>query len=295
MPASVGVGLAFGSFDQSPFPITLPDGPDLDDFDPGRDETLALGLGAALGGPVRVRAGGALRRYTSSAFFGSSVPDERATALTADLGIDLTAPVGRWIMPTHDGGFQLVGDVSAGYALRGIGLSESSVEFGSGVFNYGPVPGAADRTPTAGVSLLVGFDAGVGTPWVLRGASVEFLTGAEDRGAAYWGLSAENVLLGAGADGDQILTRRGYRLALAEVVTLSSGTMGGASFSRRDSRGATLSLGGALRVAGLLTARRDLHALGRRLDLRYTYATYSFDDDSFETFAAHGLTLRARP
>ena len=303
MPASVGAGLTYGSFDASPYPVTEVDlltltVVDGEEFDPGRDETVALGLGAAVDGPVRVRAGASLRRYSSAEFHRARAGSERAKALTADLGVDVTAPLGRWIMPTPDGGFRLVTDLSLGYALRGIGLSESDLVFDPEVFGIGAFSGAVGRSPSAGLSLLVGFDAGLGTRWAFRGASVEFLTGAEARGANVWGgISAENVLLGVGDEGDQILTRRGYRLALAEVLTLSRGSMRGANFGERASWGATVSAGGALRLAGMLGAGEALHPLGRRLDLRYAYARFTFDGEGspFGTTVAHGLTLRLTP
>lgn len=152
MPASVGVGVAYGSFDQPVLPLTDATGGPLGDFDAGRDETLALGIGGAIAGPLRVRAGASLRHYSSGAFVGAREGDERASALTADLGIDVTAPVGRWLMPTHDGGFQLVTDVSAGYALRGIALSETAPVIESEVFDYGPPSWTARRRPASACS-----------------------------------------------------------------------------------------------------------------------------------------------
>lgn len=293
-PASVAVGLAYGSFDSFEYVLTDDQGNGIGEFDSGPDRTFALGVGGTVDGPVRLRVGASARRYVSSAYPTTRVDSDRATALTADLGIDVTAPIGRWIMPTPDGGFQLVTDLTAGYALRGIGLAESSVDYGSDILGFDQsIPGRADRTPSAGITLLVGFDAGLGTEHALRGASLEFMTTAEAPNRASWDLSVPNVLLGVGDEFGRNIVRRGYRLTLAEVLTLSAGTMRGASFLERQSRGATLSLGGALRLAGMLGAGDGLSEMGRRIDLGYTYAAYTFEDDSFfGRSPSHGLTLR---
>ena len=295
LPVALAAGLAYGAFDSSPGLITDDQGNSLGVFDPGADQTLAVGIGAAVGGPVRVRVGTSVRGYASEAFPTPEGGEGRVRSLAADVGLDVTAPVGRWIMPTPADGFQLVADVTAGYALRGIGISESSldVEFAGFVST---VSGRPDQTPSAGVTVLLGLDAGVGTPHAMRGASLEFLTTADDAsGADFWGLSATNVLLGAGGEFDRAVVRRGYRLTLAETLTLSMGRLRGASFVERESAGATLSLGGALRLAGALGAGEEVSEVGRRVDLRYTYAAYTFRDDRspFGRTASHGLTLRA--
>ena len=295
VPVSLAAGLAYGAFDQPPYFRTDVQGNALGVIDPGADQTFAFGLGASVEGPVRVRAGTSVRHYVSSQYPALPQGVDRVSGTALDFGLDVAAPVGDWIMPTPDGGFKLVADLSAGYALRGVGrLSESSfiADFGS---RYGTsVSGRVRRTPVAGVGLLVGFDAGLGTGRALRGASFEYLTTADGPEGSNWGLSAKNVILGVGDEFDSSIVRRGYRLTLAETLTLSAGTLRGASLIERRSRGLTLSLGGALRLAGVLGAGERVYEIGRRVDLRYSYAAYTFGEEGtlFDRTVGHGLTQR---
>ncbi len=291
VPVSVGIGLAYASVRQPSSVATDDQGNVIGDFDPGLDQSVAFGAGGAVDGPLRIRAGASLRHYVSSAIPREQGDDTRARSLTADLGLDVTAPVGRWIMPSPDGGFQLVADVTAGYALRGLELTATSVPS-----DFGSVSGQAGRTPSAGVHVLVGFDTALGTRLAFRGASFEFMTTSDDPGAELWGMSARSVLLGTADENGSDLARRGYRLTLAETLTFSGGSSRGASFVGREGQGATFSLGGALRLAGLLGAGDGVHDLGRRFDVRYTYAAYTFPGDvPFDRTVGHGLTLRVRP
>ncbi|WP_420455849.1 hypothetical protein [Rubrivirga sp.] len=296
LPATVGVGLAYGSFRQPVFD-PLADGfptelPAADEIQHDWERTVSLGVGVGVEGPVRVRAGVAGRSLRSVPLFDVFAPEpggERASALVADLGLDVTAPVGRWLQPEPTAaGVRGVIDVTLGYALLGIGLTESDAPSG-----YFAQP---ERQAMAGISLRAGVDVRQRSATPLRAVEAEFLTGAEDPGAAAFGLSASNVLLGADPS-SQAVVRRAGRLTLGETVALSAGTMEGATFVERDSWGFTISAGGALRLVGALADRPDLHALGGRFDLRYTYARYTFDPgpDPFATTPAHGLVVRVRP
>ncbi len=297
VPATVGVGLAYGAFRQpvfDPFAGGFPTEPlAADEIRYDWDRAVSLGVGVGVEGPVRVRAGVAGRSLQSALLFGVFDPEpegRRARALVADLGLDVTAPVGRWLQPEPTAaGVQGVIDVTLGYAYLGAGLSENDPPRG-----YLATP---RHQATAGLSLRTGVDVRQRSATPLRAVEAEFLTGAEDPGAAAFGLSASNVLLGADASDSRALTRRAVRLTLGEVVAVSAGTMAGANFVERDSRGVTLSAGGALRLVGALRDRPDLHALGDRFDLRYTYARYTFDPgrDPFGPTPAHGLVLRVRP
>ncbi|WP_412061408.1 hypothetical protein [Rubrivirga sp. IMCC45206] len=295
-PASIGVGLAAGAFSLPPFVLTDVQGIELGVFDPGLDRTLALGVGGAVDGPVRVRAGASLRRLTSGAQLGTIGDDDRARATAADLGVDVTLPLGRWLQPAPGAdGTRFDVELTAGYALRGLGLADSAPTYDPDLV-FGIRPSATvQRTPAAGIRLLTAVELNAGTPRAFRVVGLEVLTGAEDPGAELFGLSAANVLLGAGDESDQVLTRQAGRLSLGETVTLSLGAMRGASFVSRESSGATLSIGGALRGVGRLRNDNALIALGTRYDLRYTYARYTFGENSFDASAAHGLVLRVRP
>ncbi|WP_412069287.1 hypothetical protein [Rubrivirga sp. IMCC43871] len=302
-PASIGVGVAVGTFSVPPFTgVFAPEGPTSDaqgpgrvDFDPGLDRTVALGGGGAVEGPVHVRAGASVRRLTSGALYGTVGDDDRARATVADLGLDVTLPVGRWLQPAGARGARFDVELTAGYALRGLGLADSAPTYDP-LSAFGVTPsGAVQRTPSAGIRLLTAVELDAGTPRAYRVVALEVLTGAEDPGAQFWGLSAANVLLGAGDESDQVLTRQAVRLSLAETVTLSLGAMRGGSVVPRESSGVTLSVGGALRGIGRLADNALPARLGERFDLRYTYARYTFGNNSFEPSPAHGVVLQVRP
>lgn len=298
VPATVGVGLAVGTFSQPPVTLIDVDGTELATVPEGGERVLALGVGMGLEGPVRVRLGGAVRSLRSQPLFhierdplgvpSPSYESERATAVAADLGLDVTAPFGRWLRLAPAPGTDVVLDVTLGYALRGIAVSGDAP------------PGylaEAERQPTAGAAFRTGLDVALDTPTPLRAVEAEYLTGAEDPGADAWGnLTASHVLLGQG-DTDLTVVHRAARMTFGETLTLSRGAFEGANFVARESWGLGLSTAGALRLVGRLADRPDLHALGSRFDLRYTYAEYEFDPDGspFGTAPAHGVVLRVRP
>ena len=293
LPTSVGVGLAYGSFTSPNYATAGVEGEfvPVPPFREDRDQVVALGVGVGVEGPVRVRVGAAGRSLRSvpllpaPTFIGDA---ERAHALVADLGVDVTAPVGQWIQGApSDDGVRAILDVSLGYAVRGLAIS------GEAPAGYLSTPG---HQPSAGVALLVGAEVGARSATPLRVAEAEFLTGAEDPGAAAFGLSAANVFLGSDPS-DQALVRRAGRLTLGETLTLSRGSMAGGSLVARDGWGVAVSAGGALRLAGAVAGRPDLSRLGERLDLRYTYAAYTFEpgESPFGGTPTHGLVLRVRP
>ena len=298
LPTSVGVGLAYGAFSQPRYDVYDEDGILLGTFPEGSDDVLALGVGVGIEGPVRVRVGGSVQSLRSQPLYANDPSDpislagdpfERATATAADLGLDVTLPLGRWLQPEPTaGGIGLVLDATVGYALRGLALS------GEAPVGYAP---NAERRPTAGLALRGAAVVGARSAAPLHAVEVEFLTGAEDPGADAWGdLSASNVLLGANPD-ENAVVHRALRATVGEALTLSRGTMEGASLVPRASWGLGVNVGGALRLAGVALDRPDLYGLGRRFDLRYTYAQYTFDpDDSpFGDTPAHGVVLRVRP
>jgi hypothetical protein len=297
-PASVGVGLAYGTFSEPAFVLTDEQGRELSEIPESDDEVLALGVGVGIEGPVRVRLGGSLQALRSRQLYANGLslpitldddPFERARATAADVGLDVTLPIGTWLRPAPvASGLGFVLDATVGYALRGIAIS------GEAPSGYA---GNVERRPAAGASLLGAVEIGVGSVVPLRAVEAEFLTGAEDPGADAWGdLSASNVLLGSNPD-ENAVVHRAVRLTLGEALVLSRGVFEGATFVPRESWGVGFNVGGALRLAGVVLDRPDLHRLGGRFDLRYTYAEYTFDPDGspFGDTPAHGVVLRVRP
>ena len=298
LPASVGVGLAYGAFSEPALVVTDAQGREIGEIPESDDEVLALGVGVGIEGPVRVRLGGSVQSLRSRQLYAGDLSQptsfdegsfERARATAADLGVDVTLPIGRWLRPTPTAsGLGVVLDATVGYALRGLAIS------GEAPSGYA---GDVERRPTAGASLLGAVDVGLGSPMPLRAVQAEFLTGAEDPGADTWGdLSASNVLFGSNPD-ENAVVHRALRATLGEALVLSRGVFEGATFVPRESWGVGLNVGGALRLAGVVLDRPDLHRLGGRFDLRYTYAEYTFEpgDSPFGDTPAHGVILRVRP
>lgn len=292
-PASVGVGLAYGTF-RAPYVDPLADGPSPPDgvvhadelvFD--RDRVVSLGAAVGIEGPVRVRVGAAGRSLRSIPLSAGDGASDRARAFVADVGVDVTAPLGRWLQPEPTAsGRRAVLDLTLGYAALGIRVAENDPPH--------PYYARTDAQATAGISLRAGLDTGLDAATPLRAVEAEFLTGAWDPGAALFGLSAANVVFGEGGADDKALVRRAVRLTLGETLVLSAGIAEGGNFVERNAVGVALDLGGALRLAGVLGGRADRYALGRRVGVRYTFARDAYDGD-FAVATSHGLTVRLRP
>ena len=249
-----------------------------------REWAGALGVGAAYDGPVRVRAGVSGRYLRSTDYpttlptMGGEVETDRARAVTADLGLDVTAPVGRWLRPEPSAsGSRIVLDLGVGYVVRNATLYDDPIQLERTLPpNSAPQEiGTPDVDAGVGLAALVGLDVRTRTT-PLRAVSLEAF--AEPR------------------EFDGFGDRYGLRLTLAEAVAVSGGRAGDLY-----GVGVALSVGGALRALAALDGDRQRYDRAGRFDLRYTSAHSgtvfgsSTDGRTFDSLGdVHGLVLTVR-
>ncbi|MEL6770577.1 MAG: hypothetical protein AAFP18_05895 [Bacteroidota bacterium] len=284
----------------------------------------SVGVGVGYAGPVKTHLGVTLRRLDAGFDVegGSTESDgleefrNATTAVTAfDLGILVRAPIAQLAgLRTRDAETGLALDATLGYALSGLGRRNAT---DAGLTNEGPL----SRRVRLGWSAQVGYDLDFGGGPVrvveLTGVAQADRGLLRDRVAGDYAAPFVNplaALTGQGRSTEMgvveregtftaVITEYGYvgrlgvELSLVETVMLRLGRHQGEMEFQCDGDqvgacetfGIELSTGGALRALGGVLDQPRWHALGHRLDLRYTYASHPIAD------AFHVLTLRVAP
>lgn len=261
---AVGVGIGQGSL--SADTRTLADGTPLDPTDRYR----ALGASVATTGAVRVALGAAVRYLTSTdapVYDGMHFTVGRLRGVTADLGALVTADVAALAGRPRVGRFAPALDVSAGYA---------QTHLGGQVTYSGFAAQALPRTGALGWSARAGLDLAVGGR-ALRLVEAEGAFQAERRLARRDGATTTFAPLTGGTSladalagsGDDATTgRRGFRLGLAETLTLAWGGFDGGGYRDVATRTVEVRAAGAFALVAARLAPGPLADALRRTDLR---------------------------
>ncbi|MEM8556565.1 MAG: hypothetical protein AAGG50_01870 [Bacteroidota bacterium] len=247
------------------------------------------------------------------------------SATAVDLGVLADIPVARlagWRTNEHEG---VDLNVRLAYArTRGAEEPELSPEFPGAAFAfYGREP--APSFVRLGWAVTAGYDLAVRSGHV-RAAALTLSVQADQEvtspavGDWFGSIRFADALIGRGDDGlrscpDELpvgvscvpnlvnpyIGRRGMQLVLGETFTASFGRFEGGGFTREGDAPTTyglgFSLGGLVRLAGLLQENPRVYRLGERFDLRMTRSVYfaSDDDRDFDRGTVFwGTTLSAR-
>ncbi len=261
---ALGAGLARGTL--SADARTLADGTPIDPT----DRYHALGASVATTGAVRVALGATARYITSTdtpVYDGTRFTVGRLRGVTADVGALVTADVAALAGRPRLGALTPALDVSAGYAQTHLG---GQVKYSGFAAEALPRTGALGWSARTGIDLAVGGRA-------LRLVEAEGAFQAERRLARQEGVrttfapltggtSLSSALAGSGDDATT--GRRGFRLGLAETLSIAWGRFDGGGYRDVATRSVEVRTAGAFAFAATRLAHGPLTDALRRADLR---------------------------